>query len=465
MIRRFLNYNYLGIFSSIALPIMFTLMYIGCTKKEDPIPKENDKQAIETIEPFDKVPSLNDMIIYEVNPMVFGPDGTFADIEAKLSYIKELGVNVVWLMPIFPRGIEKGVGSPYAVIDYTYVNPAYGTMNDFKRLVTNAHKLEMAVIIDWVANHTSWDNAWIDNFDWYVSDTDGNIINPPGTNWQDVAELNYNNMEMRAEMIDALKFWIDECNIDGFRFDAVDFVPDSFWFQALDSLHNYKNRELILLAEGGKPALLKAGFQMIYAWDFQSKLRNIFHNQLSANEIHQVHKNEYSNMLEGTQRLRYITNHDLCAWDESPVTAFVNQRGSIAAFVATVFMGGVPLIYNGQEIAWPDQLSFFNFNPINWSLNPTINTEYAEIIKTRKAHSITVAGMTQAYSHPDVIAFLKSNNNKKLLIAVNTRNQSSQFEIPSELASNTITSLLGNGTINNNTIELQAFAYNIFEIE
>ncbi|HPR61379.1 MAG TPA: alpha-amylase family glycosyl hydrolase, partial [Prolixibacteraceae bacterium] len=125
MIKRFLNYNYLGIISSIVLPIMFTLMYIGCTKKDDPIPKENDKQVIENIEPFDKVPSLNEMIIYEVNPMVFGPDGTFADIEAKLSYIKDLGVNVVWLMPIFPKGIKKGVGSPYAVMDYTDVNPDY----------------------------------------------------------------------------------------------------------------------------------------------------------------------------------------------------------------------------------------------------------------------------------------------------------------------------------------------------
>ncbi|MBN2261956.1 MAG: alpha-amylase, partial [Prolixibacteraceae bacterium] len=216
MIKKIINYNWLGIIGSVILPIMFTLMYIGCSEKDDPVPEENNKQPVEIIQPFDKVPSLTNMVIYEVNPLVFGPDGTFSDVEAKLSHIKGLGVNVVWLMPIFPKGIEKGVGSPYAVMDYTDVNPDYGTINDFKRLVTAAHQLEMAVIIDWVANHTSWDNAWIDNHDWYVSDTNGNIINPPGTNWQDVAELNYNNMEMRAEMIDALKFWIEECNIDGF---------------------------------------------------------------------------------------------------------------------------------------------------------------------------------------------------------------------------------------------------------
>jgi glycosidase len=446
---------------------MFTLMYIGCSEKEDPLPdNEKEEKPVVEIKPFDKVPSLTEMVMYEVNPLAFGPNGTFINIEEKLEHIKGLGVNVIWLMPIFPKGIEKGVGSPYAVMDYTDVNPDYGTLDDFKQLIKAAHELEMAVIIDWVANHTSWDNNWIDNEGWYVTDASGNIINPPGTNWQDVAELNFNNMEMRAEMINSLKFWIDQCNIDGFRFDAVDFVPDAFWYQALDSLKKYDDRNLILLAEGGKPALLNAGFQLIYGWDFQSKLRNIFHSNLSASDIHQTHKNEYQNMGVGKQRLRYITNHDLCAWDESPVKAFVNARGSVAAFAIATFMGGVPLIYNGQEIAWPDQISFFNFNPLNWNLNRDIYTEYAEIINIRQQHNKTVAGSVTAYPHPDVVAFGKTDNENQLLVLVNTRQKTVVYEIPAALTGKKLARLLGpESTIDNNIINLQAFDYYVFKIE
>ena len=226
--------------------------------------------------PVRQLPKLSEMVVYEVNPLVFGPDGTFSNTTERLSDIKDLGVNVLWLMPIFPEGQLNGVGSPYAVQNYTEVAPSLGNITDLKQLVKEAHKLEMAVIIDWVANHTAWDNPWIENDSWYTKDSQGNIINPPGTNWQDVAELNYNNEEMRNEMIKSMKFWVETCNIDGFRCDAVDFVPFDFWKQAIDSLQAMEGRSLIFLAESGKKESLTAGFQFNYSWDFQSKLVSIF---------------------------------------------------------------------------------------------------------------------------------------------------------------------------------------------
>ncbi|HNZ72727.1 MAG TPA: alpha-amylase family glycosyl hydrolase [Prolixibacteraceae bacterium] len=190
--------------------IFATVIIISFTVQCDKSEPEGSIKPPVTVEkeiPFDKTPKLSEMVVYEVNPLVFGPDGTFSNITERLSDIKDLGVNVLWLMPIFPEGQLNGVGSPYAVQNYTEVAPSLGNITDLKQLVKEAHKLEMAVIIDWVANHTAWDNPWIENDSWYTKDSQGNIINPPGTNWQDVAELNYNNEEMRNEMIKSMKFW------------------------------------------------------------------------------------------------------------------------------------------------------------------------------------------------------------------------------------------------------------------
>lgn len=448
---------------SIVIPMLLTLTYIGCSGKEDPLPNDKPTPEPEVVLPFENIPNLSEMIIYEINPLAFGPDGTFNNIVSKLDHIQKLGVNVIWLMPIFPKGIENGVGSPYAVQNYTDVNPDYGKLSDFKTLVDKAHELNMAVIIDWVANHTAWDNSWIDNEGWYTIDSNGEIINPPGTNWKDVAELNFKNMEMRAEMIAAMKFWVDDYNIDGFRFDAVDFVPDSFWAQALDSLKNYENRNLILLAESGNTNVMKTGFQILYAWDFQSKLRDIFHQGSSAKSIHQTHTNEYAALKNGNQRLRYITNHDLCAWDESPSDAFVNANGATAAFVVTTFMGGVPLIYNGQEIGWPNKISFFDFNPINWHINTKIYSAYTNIIKARKTYHTTVSGSTQALNDNDVIAFTKTGLSEQLMVVVNTRNKNVEFNLSTATSNTNWSSILGEASIiDGNKIELKAFEYVVF---
>ena len=217
------------------------------------------------------LPAVEDVVMYQVNPRVFAPEKSFKAVERRLDSIQTLGINVVWFMPINEVGQEKSVNSPYCVKDYKGVNPEFGTLDEFKALVATCHQKGMNVIIDWVANHTSWDNAWIANKEWYTQDEAGNIIFPAGTGWKDVADLNFDNQEMRLAMIEAMKFWVTEIGIDGFRCDAADFVPFDFWKQALDSLRAIPERSLLMLAEGKRRDHFDAGFDMNYSWDFTSR--------------------------------------------------------------------------------------------------------------------------------------------------------------------------------------------------
>lgn len=405
---------------------------VSCAIDTPDVPGGSDGDG-ETVVPFDKVPSLSEMVIYEVNMNAFGPDGTFENVTSRLDSIKALGVNVIWLMPVYPKGELKGVGSPYCVRDYLSVNPDFGTEDDLKALIKKAHQLEMAVILDWVANHTSWDNDWISNDSWYVKDSDGNIVSPPGTTWTDVAELNYDNQSMRQEMIKSMKYWISEYNVDGFRCDAVDFVPFDFWKQAIDSLKAIPDRSLILLAESGKKESLTAGFQMNYSWDFKSKIQDIFRNGTSATTLLSVHNNEMNTIPSGTTKLRYITNHDVYAWDGSPATQFVNNSGAVAASVATTFMGGVPLICAGQEVGYASTISFFTLNPVDWSSGQDIFAQYKKIMKVRKDYSTLITGTLKTYTTKDVIAFTHTLNDVQLLVLVNTRNAESALTLASDL--------------------------------
>ena len=173
--------------------------------------------------------------MYEVNMQTYTP-ANFQGVMARLDSIKALGVNVIWLMPTYPVGVLKSINSPYCVQNYNAVNPNFGTLTDLRNLVAAAHTLGMAVIMDWVANDTSWDNVWITNKSWYLQDANGNIISPPNTNYNDVAALNFNSTPMRTAMIRAMKYWIFTANVDGYRCDFADNVPNDFWAQALDTL-------------------------------------------------------------------------------------------------------------------------------------------------------------------------------------------------------------------------------------
>jgi glycosidase len=388
--------------------------------------------------PFANVPNTADAIIYQVNLRAFSNNHDFKSVTAKLDDIKSLGVNVVYLMPIYPVGVVKsagGLGSPYSVKDYKSVNPEFGTMEDLKALVDAAHSKGMAVMLDWVANHTSWDNAWTANKSWYKLDANGNFTPPTGTNWSDVIALDYNNKDMRAAMIDAMKYWVYNANIDGYRCDAADFVPLDFWKQANDAMKSIKTHNLIMLAEGTRADHFQAGFQMVYGMGYYADLKNkIFDNSNSLTLLQNLNTSEYANALPGRQVVRYTTNHDVYLSDGSPVNIYGGKTGSMAAFLVTAYMKGVPMLYNGQEVGTTQKIDFFYNTPIDWSTNPDMTAEYKSILNFRAGSDAVKTGDLNVYSSDDVAVFTKSNDKQKVLVIANMRNKNATYTIPPTLA-------------------------------
>ena len=220
--------------------------------------------------------AANTDVIYEANPKLFARSGALKAIEGRLDDILDLGADILWLMPIYEQGSLNAIGSPYCVRDYEAVNPDYGTLEDLQSLVATAHDKGMKVILDWVANHTSWDNVWIaDHKDWYTQDAGGNIISPEGMGWSDVADLNFDNRELRQAMTEAMSYWIREADVDGFRCDYAEGVPLDFWKEAITALRSEKS-DLLMLAEGGESDLYSAGFDLVYGWSFASDLEQLF---------------------------------------------------------------------------------------------------------------------------------------------------------------------------------------------
>jgi glycosidase len=399
--------------------------------------------------PFNGVPATTDIAMYEINLRAFSSSGTLQGVLPRLDSIRKLGINVLWLMPIYPIGQQKMIppmGSPYSVRSYHEVNPEYGTLDDLKNLVRESHARGMAVILDWVANHTAWDHPWISNKSWYTQDGNGNIISPPGTNWLDVADLDYANQEMRQAMIGEMKYWITTANIDGFRCDAADFVPFDFWKQAIDSLKKLRGRKLILLAEGARPDHFTAGFQMNFSWDFLSKMKSVFREGQTTNVLSYANWYETASLPDSVRKLRFTTNHDETAWSDTPVGLFGGREGSMAAFVAAAFMGGVPLIYNGQEVGCPVKLPLFDRSPIDWTTNPAMMAEYVRLMQIRNTPAVK-EGTIDYYSDSDILAFRRKALGEEVLVMINVRDQAETIAVPALLKATEWTDALQGGTV------------------
>jgi len=432
--------------------IIFAVMAIvGCGKSKSsdttPItPIITYQDPVQYGTPYSGVPATKDIVMYEVNLKTFTPIG-FQGVKARLDSIKALGVNVIWLMPTYPIGILKGVGSPYAVQDYKGVNASFGTLDDLRSLVAQAHALGMAVIFDWVANHTSWDNAWISNKAWYQQDASGNIIIPPGTNYSDVAALNYNNSDMRIAMIRAMKYWIFTANIDGYRCDFADNLPSDFWTQALDTLSNIKTHKLIYLAEGTKGSEISAGFQLNFAMSYYSTLKALFAGTQTPNNLFSTNTSEFASLPSPGLKLRYITNHDNASSDGSTLTVYNSKQGALAAFVTASYMGGIPLIYSSQEVGYPNAINFFNNVAVDYTANPDMVAAYKKIIAFRSAHEAVKTGVLTQYSDNNIVAFEKTSGTDDVLILVNVRNSTQTYSVPAAIQNTTWKNGLTNSNI------------------
>ncbi|PWD98606.1 alpha-amylase family glycosyl hydrolase [Marinilabilia rubra] len=434
-----------NMFAYIIHLLLLPLFLTSCEKDsgekwETNHPKEEETEQTEQPSqygaPFGNVPETPDVAMYEVNLRAYSQEGNLGGVKAKLDSIEALGINVVWLMPIYPTGDVKAVGSPYAVKDYKAIHDDYGTLDDLRSLVDEAHQRDMAVILDWVANHTAWDHEWItEHPSWYAQDDNGNIIIPPGTGWEDVAELNYDNQSLREEMIQSMKYWVLEANVDGFRCDYAHGVPDDFWKQAIDTLRSIPDRDIIMFAESERKELLTSGFDMMFGWRFYTGLKESFNEGQPASAIIEAHDEEYYGLSSEKHVLRWITNHDQNAWETTPDEQFNNKDGSMAAFVVSAYMGGVPLIYSGQEVGFPDQISFFegNVNKIDWTINPDYKEEYEKVLNFRQNNTALRRGSLINYKSNDVMAFERTSGDETVLVLVNLRNSSVQYAVPDDL--------------------------------
>lgn len=333
-----------------------------------------------------------DAVVYEMNVRQYTPEGTFAAAAEHLPRLKELGVDIVWLMPIYPIGVleRKGtLGSYYAISDYCATNPEFGTLEDFDAFLAKAHDLGLRVILDWVANHTSPDAKWINSSpaDWYVRDENGKTI--VQYDWTDIAKLNYDNHDMRAEMEKAMRFWLER-GLDGFRCDMACEVPFDFWQSALPSIRK-DYPQIYMLAEGEHTELHNNSFDASYAWELHHLLNSIAKGEKGVSELKEYIAKDAAAYPKEAFRLMFTSNHDENSWAGTEFER-MGDAAKVMAVLTFTLPNGQPLIYTGQEMGWNKRFEFFEKDHIPaWEQN-----EYAEFYKSlialRHANAALSAG-------------------------------------------------------------------------
>ncbi len=352
----------------LVLLLSASLLTLGCTESI-----EEDVQARNHIEHPEWSKSAN---MYEVNIRQYTEEGTFKAFEEHIPRLKEMGVDILWLMPIHPIGKEKRkgeLGSYYSIQDYKAVNPNFGTMQDFKDLVEATHEHDMKLFLDWVPNHTAWDHPWTEEHpEYYMKDSTGAITYE--ADWTDIAQLNYENKELWDKMIDRMKFWIDETNIDGYRVDhAGHDIPLDFWKKAIPEVNKSKE-DFFWLAEWNTPDM-HPWFDATYTWEYFHLSTEIAQGDTSVNEITEYMAQEEERFPAHAYRLYFTSNHDENSWNGTDEELFGDNFENFAVMAATI--DGMPLIYSGQETGLDKRLEFFKKDPIEWD-----GFEYEDFYRT-----------------------------------------------------------------------------------
>jgi cyclomaltodextrinase len=372
-------------------------------------------------------PWLRDGVIYEIFPRDFSPTGSLAGVTARLDELKKLGVTILWIMPIHPIG-EKfrkgGFGSPYSISDYYAVDPNYGTLDDFKRLVAEVHQRGLKVIMDLVADHTAWDSVMMKHPEFYKQDAQGRLL-PPIPEWTDVAGLNYASPQLRDYMIAMMKYWVQTCDIDGFRCDVASMVPTDFWLEARAELKKIKP-DLMLLAEASKPELLVKAFDIDYDWPLLATLNKVLINSAPASDLQMSWEESRRRFPRGSLHMRVSDDHD-----EARAVARYGIRGALAASVLMFMLDGVPLLYNGMEIgdatesgdpALFDKLTMF-WHPKE---RPPMRNIYRDLIRLRKQYACfrndDVTWLRNS-DEADVITFMRADGQDQFVVIINFSNR------------------------------------------
>lgn len=372
------------------------------------------------------------LAMYEVNIRQFTPEGTFAAFEEHLDRLQELGVGILWLMPVHPIGEENrlgSLGSYYSVKDYKDINPEFGTLEDFENLVQEIHARGMYVMMDWVPNHTSWDNYLTQEYpEWYVTDSGGNFIPPPGTNWSDVIQLDHSKPELREYMVDAMTFWVEEFGVDGFRFDAAGFVPMDFWEDVLPQLRDVRP-DIFLLAEDIGHEFHNAGFDMTFGWDYYGFGQGIL-IRIADGVNNGIHLNSYVNSQISTYPpdgyvLYFTSNHDENSWYGTTQELF-GDSAEVFAVLTSIFHS-MPLIYSGQEAGLDKRLAFFDKDLIPWQEHPNFEL-YQTLFNLKRENKALWNGTEGANlqrvstsNNASVFAFRREKEDDRVFAAVNLR--------------------------------------------
>lgn len=409
--------------------------------------------------------------IYEVNLRQYTAEGTFSAFERELPRLRDMGVDILWFMPVTPISNEKrqGVlGSYYACSDYTSVNPEFGSLEDFKELLKAAHLLGFKVLIDWVTNHTGWDHKWTkEHPEFYKRNKEGNFYEENG--WTDVIDLDYKNEKLREEMIWAMKFWIKECEIDGFRCDMAHLVPLTFWIGARTILD--KEKELFWLAECEAPGY-HVVFDATYTWDFLHEAEALYKGEAGLHELEAVLEKYDTVFPENALRLYFTSNHDENSHSGSEYERLSNAAKIFAVFCAT-WKNSLPLVYSGQEMPNKKRLKFFEKDAIEWRGQYLLHDFYKTLLNLRKQNpAFRTADTTvetirvKTTADKNVFAFLRRQGDNEVFVLLNFSYTSKlKIQIINRAVEGTYTSVFSGFEVNindNTFFEMQAWEYRVY---
>ena len=397
-------------------------------------------------------------VIYQANPRFFAKSGCLGALTAQVEEIASMGCDILWVMPVMEQGEKDAFGSPYCIRDFKAVNPDYGTMADFRRLVETAHGAGMKVMLDWVANHTAWDHSWtVTHPEYYVRDAAGNI--QQASTWTDVAQLDFSNPDTAGAMADAMLYWVEQSDIDGFRCDYADGVPHSFWAETIAKLREAKPG-LLMLAESRDAGFYADGFDMIYDWDFAPAMSGVF-NGGKPSDLFAKAASTWSAVPEGKELLRYTFNHDFAA-ENATGTTYGTPEGAEAAYVLTAMLGGTPMIYSLMDADTDGgTLSFFSYTPLDWS--SAKRGRLGAINRAYKATAEVRRGELTTYANSKAVMFTRATAEQKMLVIVNPTGGQLTVKTPIALAGETMTDLIGEGEVTlPAAVTLDAYGYAIY---
>jgi len=439
--------------------------------QEFPYPRYQPKSYVEITTPD----WVKNATLYELNIRQFSQEGTFAAVEKQLPRLKKLGIDIIWLMPIHPIGElhRKGrLGSYYSVKNYLDINPEFGTEEEFRSLVKAIHDLGMFVILDWVANHTSWDNNLVtEHPDWYMRSRKDTFQSTRWRDYDDIIELDYKHPELRKYMTDVLKYWVKEFDIDGYRCDIASFVPIDFWENARTELDKIK--PVFMLAEAEDKDLHRRAFDATYNWTLWNILHQIAINNNSVKTLSEAYLAEHVSIFpkEGI-RMNFIDNHDKNSWEGTPQTNFGEALKAVTVF--TFMMDGIPLIYNGQEAGLNRSLEFFEKDPIIWQSHDN-ETFYSTMLNLKHHNQALWNGQFGGEivrimndKMDQVISFVREKNGDKVLVFINLSKESVVVQFDTSFDKGNYTNLFSNtqqqvdGTL---VIEMAPWDYAVLHYE